>query len=154
MEKGFVKMPFSIELAKNITSGKKEGKIVTRKGYPVKILTFDMANIDYPICATVLIPGVSEDCYHFAANGAHYKDFNPESNVDLMLEIPEVNTFTPGMPVLGFDGRGEWRYDIFSHIRLTTRGTTYYVCSGRSYKKIIPFAGNEHLAGKKDVSEG
>ena len=61
MEKGFVKMPFSIELAKNITSGKKEGKIVTRKGYPVKILTFDMANIDYPICATVLITGVSED---------------------------------------------------------------------------------------------
>lgn len=97
MEKGFVKMPFSIELAKKITSGKKEG------------------------------------------------------NVDLMLEIPEVNTFTPGMPVLGFDGRGEWRYDIFSHIRLTTRGTTYYVCSGRSYKKIVPFNGNEILVGTKDI---
>lgn len=63
----------------------------------------------------------------------------------------EMNTFTPGMPVLGFDGRGEWRYDIFSHIRFTTRGTTYYVCSGRSYKKIIPFNGNENLVGTKDI---
>lgn len=110
-----------------------------------------MANIDYPICATVLIPGVSEDCYHFAANGAHFKKFNPVSDFDLMLETPEVNTFTPGMPVLGFDGRGEWRYDIFSHIRFTTRGTTYYVCSGRSYKKIVPFNGNENLVGTKDI---
>lgn len=75
--------------------------------------------------------------------------FDPESDFDLMLEIPEVNTFTPGMPVLGFDGRGEWRYDIFSHIRSTARGTTYYVCSGRSYKKIVPFNGNENLVGTK-----
>lgn len=151
MEKKFVKVPFDLELAKKIVSGETEGKIVTRKGYPSKILVFDMANIDYPICATVLISGVSEDCYHFAANGAHFKKFNPESDFDLMLEIPEVNTFTPGMPVLGSDGGGEWRYDIFSHIRLTTRGTTYYVCSGRSYKKIVPFNGNENLVGTKDI---
>lgn len=151
MENRFMKVPFDLEMAKKITSGEMEGKIVTRKGYPSKILMFDMANIDYPICATVLIPGVSEDCYHFAANGAQYKKFNPESDFDLMLEIPEVNTFAPGMPVLGFDGRGEWRYDIFSHIRSTTRGTTYYVCSGRSYKKIVPFNGNEHLVGTKDI---
>lgn len=63
----------------------------------------------------------------------------------------EEKSFSPGMPVLGFDGQGEWRYDIFSHIRSTTRGTTYYVCSGRSYKKIVPFNGNEHLVGTKDI---
>lgn len=146
-----MKVPFDLEMAKKITSGEMEGNIVTRKGYLSKILMFDMANIDYPICATVLIPGVSEDCYHFAANGAHFKKFNPVSDFDLMLEIPEVNTFTPGMPVLGSDGGDEWRYDIFSHIRLTTRGTTYYVCSGRSYKKIVPFNGNENLVGTKDI---
>lgn len=61
-----MKVPFDLEMAKKITSGEMEGKIVTRKGYPSKILMFDMANIDYPICAIVLIPGVSEDCYHFA----------------------------------------------------------------------------------------
>lgn len=95
MEKKFVKAPFDLELAKKIASGEKEGKIVTRKGYPVQILSFDMANRDYPICAKVLV-STDEDCYHFAANGAHYKEFNPESDVDLMMEIPEENDFKDG----------------------------------------------------------
>lgn len=40
-----MKVPFDLEMAKKITSGEMEGKIVTRKGYPSKILMFDMANI-------------------------------------------------------------------------------------------------------------
>lgn len=95
MEQKLVRVPFNVESAKKITSGEMKGRIVTRKGYPAKILTFDMANRDYPICAKVLI-SVDEDCYHFAANGAHYKEFNPESNVDLMMEIPEYMTFKDG----------------------------------------------------------
>lgn len=95
MEQKLVRVPFDVESAKKITSGEMEGRIVTRKGYPAQILTFDMANRGYPICAKVLI-STDEDCYHFAANGAHYKKFNPPSDFDLMLEIPEYMTFKDG----------------------------------------------------------
>lgn len=80
-----MKVPFDLEMAKKITSGEMEGKIVTRKGYPSKILTFDMANIDYPICATVLIPGVSEDCYHLPQTGRIIKTLIRKAMLTLCL---------------------------------------------------------------------
>ena len=49
MEQKLVRVPFDVESAKKITSGEMEGRIVTRKGYPAKSLTFDMANRGYPI---------------------------------------------------------------------------------------------------------
>lgn len=95
METKYVRVPFDLELAKKITNKEVEGRVITRKGYKAKILTFNMDNVDYPICATVTI-GVEEDCIHFAVSGAHYKKFNPPSDFDLMLEIPEYMTFKDG----------------------------------------------------------
>lgn len=55
--------------------------------------------------------------------------------------------FIPGMAVLGIDEKGKWRYDMFSYIDTSDSGGSIYVCLGRSYKSIIPFYGNECLAG-------
>lgn len=58
--------------------------------------------------------------------------------------------FKAGQPVIGIDGRGEWRYDLFSHYKQEYRNGNY-VCSARSYSKCLPY--NEqtaHLLGTSD----
>ena len=47
------KIPFTIELAKQIESGKKKGEIVTRDGKQVRILSYGLKNGIYPIVAAV-----------------------------------------------------------------------------------------------------
>lgn len=64
------------------------------------------------------------------------------------IEIKEECKFKPGQPLLGVDGNGEWRYDIFSH-----RRGDLHVCSGRSYRRCIPYEGNEHLLGTNNTME-
>lgn len=58
--------------------------------------------------------------------------------------------FKVGQPVIGVDGRGEWRYDFFSHYNPDYQNGNY-ICSARSYSKCLPY--NEetaHLVGTKD----
>lgn len=56
----------------------------------------------------------------------------------LGVEAKTKCKFTAGQPVIGVDGRGEWRYDLFSHYK-PGQLNGEYVCTGRSYKKILPF---------------
>lgn len=61
--------------------------------------------------------------------------------------------FNAGQPVMGMDGRGEWRYDIFSHYK-PEYNSGQYVCSARSYSKCLPY--NEktaHLLGTSNNPE-
>ena len=58
-----------------------------------------------------------------------------------------------GQPVIGIDGRGEWRYDFFSHYNPKYQNGNY-VCSARSYSKCLPY--NEqtaHLLGTTENYE-
>lgn len=68
--------------------------------------------------------------------------------------IGKEYNFEPGQPVIGIDGRGEWRYDLFSHYKPEHKNGNY-VCSGRSYSKCLPY--NEHtkhlLGTTKDWEE-
>lgn len=66
----------------------------------------------------------------------------------------EEHKFEPGQPVIGIDGRGEWRYDIFSHYKPEHKNGNY-VCSGRSYSKCLPYnEQTKHLLGTtKDWEE-
>ena len=64
--------------------------------------------------------------------------------------IGKEYNFEPGQPVIGIDGRGEWRYDIFSHYKPKHKNGNY-VCSGRSYSKCLPYnEQTKHLLGTTD----
>lgn len=68
--------------------------------------------------------------------------------------IGKEYNFEPGQPVIGIDGRGEWRYDIFSHYKPEHKNGNY-VCSGRSYSKCLPYnEETKHLLGTTDALEG
>lgn len=63
------------------------------------------------------------------------------------IEVKSKCDFKVGQPVIGIDGRGEWRYDLFSHYKPEYRNGNY-VCSARSYSTCLPY--NEktaHLIG-------
>lgn len=69
------------------------------------------------------------------------------------IEEKKECEFKSGQPVIGIDGRGEWRYDFFSHYK-PDRNIGNYVCTGRSYNKCLPY--NEetaHLLGTTDNTD-
>ena len=70
----------------------------------------------------------------------------------LGVEVKPKCEFTTGQPVIGVDGRGEWRYDLFSHYKPEKRNGEY-VCTGRSYKHCLPYKGNEHLLGTTNSAD-
>lgn len=70
----------------------------------------------------------------------------------LGIEVKPKCEFTTGQPVIGVDGRGEWRYDLFSHYK-PNKQNGEYVCTGRSYKHCLPYEGNEHLLGTTKSAE-
>lgn len=99
METKYVRVPFNFELAKEITNGKKEGRIVTRGGKNARIVCFDAKN-DFNII-TLLTNEKGEE-FSFSYNN-YGEDRMPEQNDDdLMLEIPEYMTFKDG-DVIAYD---------------------------------------------------
>lgn len=55
METKMIRVPFDVELAKKITNGEVEGKIVTRNGKNVRIVCFDRKSElnKFPILALI-----------------------------------------------------------------------------------------------------
>lgn len=244
METKYVRVPFNLELAKEITNGTKEGRIVTRGGESIRILCFDRKTDMYPIISLVDVK--NQESVEFHDLNGRWGD--EEDDLDIMLEIPEYMTFKDGdviayddekdvffiigrkcsmtdenphyyvkyekgyitfstedsfcrlkgsrlateeerqriidalkeskepksygclkrffsieektkcelkagQPVIGIDGRGEWRYDFFSHYNPRYQNGNY-VCSARSYSKCLPY--NEqtaHLLGTTENYE-
>lgn len=105
MGQKFVRLPFDVELAKDITSGTKDGRIVTRGGYSVRILCFDRKTDMYPIISLVDVKN-QESVEFYGLNGKWADD--GDDYLDLMLEIPEYMTFKDG-DVIAFDN-----YDTIS----------------------------------------
>lgn len=70
----------------------------------------------------------------------------------LGIEVKPKCEFTAGQPVIGMDGIGEWRYDLFSHYK-PNKQNGEYVCTGRSYKHCLPYEGNEHLLGTTNSAD-
>lgn len=80
------------------------------------------------------------------------EDVKDEENVDKVLEMIPVSegdeacTFRAYERVLGRDREDqEWYVDLFANKQ---EGLYKYRCFRYSYKYCIPYAGNEHLAGK------
>lgn len=103
MEQKIVRVPFDVELAKQITNGEVDGKIVTRDGDSVRILCWDKKDKVYPIAALV-DNGVEEDFKTYTNEGVWSTDKSCTlKKHDLMLEIPEYMTFKDG-DILSYDG--------------------------------------------------
>lgn len=92
METKYIKIPFEIDLAKKISNGECEGKIVTRDGRSVRIICWDRKDKDFPI---VSLAGNSEtECIFHKINGEYC--LYGKADKDLMLEVPEYMTFKDG----------------------------------------------------------
>ena len=85
-------MPFEVNLAKDISNGTKEGKVVTRDGGNARIICWD-AEGDQPIIALIKYHD-KEYPHSFCMNGL--LEDGDYLNGDLMLEIPEYTTFKDG----------------------------------------------------------
>lgn len=91
-----IRVTFDVELAKKITNGEVEGKIVTRNGKNVRIVCFDRKSElnKFPILALIENEKV-ETSYIFNSKG--YTNFyGLETSSDLFFEIPEYMTFKDG----------------------------------------------------------
>lgn len=93
MEQKFVRVPFDLQLAKEITNGTKKGRIVTKQGRKVRIVCFDKKDENFNIVALVGDVG-SENIVSYTLSGNYYKE--RETCDDLMLEIQEYMTFKDG----------------------------------------------------------
>lgn len=98
MEQKFVRLPFDVELAKEITNGTKEGRIVTEHGIEVKIVYFsDLKTNVFCILCVMSIENGGECSFWAQENGA-----SEDGIGDLVLEIPEYMTFKDG-DVIAYD---------------------------------------------------
>jgi len=88
MEKTYKRIPFNIELAKNIQSGEIEGKIVCRIGCPARILCTDFNDEQGTFAVVVAIKEnpVREKLIRVRTDGT-YSAY--ESDMDLFIELPE-----------------------------------------------------------------
>lgn len=95
MENKYVKVPFDVEMAKRISDGEVDGKVVTVDGKSVRIVCWDLKSIkkDYSILAIVNNER-EENPLVCTINGLF--DIEAESKNDLILEIPEYMTFKDG----------------------------------------------------------
>lgn len=96
----YVRVPFEVKLAKKITNGEEEGRIVTEDGRSARIVCWDRKDNYYPIIALIEKSHGCEEISYFTVNGMYYRD--KESCYDLMLEVPEYTTFKDG-DVITFD---------------------------------------------------
>ena len=101
METKYVRVPFDIEMAKKITNGEVEGRVVTRDGRSVRILCFDRKGKS-PIITLVLVDGNEEGFTPYLLDGRLKPE--KEDRFDLMLEIPEYMTYKDRDILISADG--------------------------------------------------
>lgn len=93
METKYERVPFEVELAKKITNGECDGRIVTRDGRKARVVCWDAEGRDDYVLA-LLSNEKREYPVNFMPNGCMVKDEKTKS--DLMLEIPQNITFKDG----------------------------------------------------------
>lgn len=96
MEKKYIKVPFDVEMAKRISNGEVDGKIITRDGYNLRIVCFDAKTNYYPIVAMMADENGEETVITRTIDGKIVPSAIDEYNGNLMLEIPEYMTFQDG----------------------------------------------------------
>lgn len=92
MESNLIKVPFDLEMAKRITNGEINGKIVTRTGDYVRIICFDWKSTDEELPIIGLARNNKYELMHFYNRIGYTNKDGLESKFDLFLEIPEYIT--------------------------------------------------------------
>lgn len=101
MEKKLVIVPFDVELAKKITNGEVEGRIVTRDERSSRVVCWDRKNSKLSIVALTSDKNGMENIMSFTKDGAYWENGGSDDR-DLMIEIPEYMTFKDG-DILSYD---------------------------------------------------
>ena len=139
------RIDFDIDLAKKIQAGEAKGRIVTREGFPARIICWDKKCDEYPIVALIMAyEGNNEAVNVYTASGQTYETYKP---TDLLLEVPDdTPQFQPYDKVLVRDDEyNNWQCGLFSHY---DKDNEYpYRCVVSYYAYCIPYEGNEHLVG-------
>lgn len=146
MEKKMVKVPFDLELAKKITNGEIEGRIIRNDGANVRIVCWNYKSLsgEYPLLALVT-NGIFEESEFYTSEG-RYKSWETgstenEYNLSIELNEKEKYQFKPFDKVLVRDDDGVWFAGIFSHLRKDGE----FLCVGAGlWEQCIPY--NEHTA--------
>jgi hypothetical protein len=120
METKYVKIQFDVELAKKITNGEVEGKVVTRDGQSVRIVCFDALRSDSLV--VLITEGTIEKTYNYTPDGRVF--INDEASLDLMLEVPEYMTFEDG-DIVAFGGNND-HVGIFKSLNLKEKTFSSY----------------------------
>ena len=144
METKLVRVPFDIELAKKITNGEVEGRIITASGEDARIICFDSEmEHGYPIIVLVK-DGDNERLNTYKING-DYNNAPSNEIAKLMLEIPEYMTFKEGN-VLQYDN-GTIVFKCMDGLSFEYYCSTYCgqlaidsSCCGKWIEKTIRFA--------------
>lgn len=153
METKLVRVPFNIDMAKEITNGEIEGKIVTRDGRNARIACWNYKSLsgEYPLL--VLIEnGIFEAQELYTLNGKEKSFIKEACDSDLVLEIPEYMMFKDG-DVLTYRPNGD-RLCIFIYkgndIGLMHNYVTYD-CDSRG-NNIITFGKSSYISTLCELS--
>lgn len=144
-------VPFDLELAKKITNGEVEGRIVRKDGVNVRIVCWNYKSLsgEYPLMALVE-NGIFEESELYTSEGKYksWENGGTEDKYDLSIELnkKEKYQFKPFDKVLVRDyDDGFWKADIF----LNNSDGCNYMCTGNVvWSQCIPY--NEktaHLLG-------
>lgn len=128
METKMVRIDFDLELAKAISNGEKEGRIVTRDGRNARIIYWDVRNEENPIIGLVTESNGNVtygDIYAYTLEGKVWEQ--EKTKYDLMLEVPEYTTCKDGNVL-----SNENAVFILKRIDGNNR-IEYYACTYMSY---------------------
>lgn len=124
-----IRVPFEVELAKKITNGYAEGRIVTRDGRSARVICWDFSNIQNIVSAISQEDGVENVSYNFHDGTC---SLSLQCDEDLFLEIPEYMTFKDGH-VIAYDNVKDVFFIIGSKCSMTDENPHYYVKYEKGY---------------------
>lgn len=142
----YKKIPFNLELAKQITNGKIKGRIITRDGCPVRIISFDRKGAELPIVALVLSFEDYELVKIYNSNG-NFSNIGEHEN-DLLIEVPayykDYSNFVPRkwQPCLMRDVDNEF-WNVAVCAGKNTDGDVIFYGPGRAkytWRQVLPLS--------------
>lgn len=151
MEKKMVKVPFDLELAKKITNGEIEGRIIRNDGANVRIVCWNYKSLsgEYPLMALVE-NGIFEQEVLYTSEG-RYKSWETgstenEYNLSIELNEKEKYQFKPFDKVLVRNSlEMEWIPRFFERATQCYESIRYITLDNNSWKYCIPY--NEKTEG-------
>lgn len=155
----FKNVPFSLELAKEITNKEVKGRIVNGNGKEVRIVCFDKMGI-YPIVALAEFPDGVEDIFTYTANGQENANF--QSNLDIHIEVPTYHEdYSNFMPqrwqtcLVRDEDYDEWRISICAGRNKVGKVVCYNYGGGtETWNQVLPLSDiTERLIGSNKSYE-